>query len=70
MNRYFVIADESDNVMIGYADTLEEAKKIIEEDAAEYAEMGYNMAYSIIKGERTKFNVVPRLEFNFVEEEE
>lgn len=69
MNRYFVIA-ESDNTMIGYADTLEEAKKIIEEDAAQYAEMGYNMAYSIIKGERTKFNVVPRLEFNFVEEEE
>lgn len=70
MNRYFVIADESDNVMIGSVDTLEEAKEIIKEDAAQYAEMGYNMAYSIIKGERTKFNVVPRLEFNFVEEEE
>lgn len=69
MNRYFVIA-ESDNTMIGYADTLEEAKKIIEEDAAQYAEMEYSMTYSIIKGECTKFNVVPRLEFNFVEEEE
>lgn len=70
MNRYFVVADDTDNTMIGSADTLEEAKEIIKEDAAQYAEMGYNMAYSIIKGERIKFNVVPRLEFNFVEEEE
>lgn len=45
--------------MIGFAPTIEEAKKIITEDAAQYASPDCSMTYSIIKGKCTKYNVTP-----------
>ena len=70
MNRYFVIANDSDNVMIGMAETLEDAKKVIEKDAAQYFEYNYDMIYSIIEGKLTEYDVTPRCEFDIAEKEQ
>lgn len=67
---YYVIADDTDCSMIGSAPTLKEAKKLITKDAAQYADPDCSMNYSIIKGERTRYNVTPYFKFNFEKEEE
>lgn len=67
---YYVIADDTDNAMIGSAPTLKEAKEIIKEDARHFADAGCTMNCSIIKGERTPYYVTPRFEFGFEERED
>nr|DAF55248.1 MAG TPA: hypothetical protein [Siphoviridae sp. ctZHD14] len=66
---YYVIADDLDCPLIGFASTLKEAKKIISEDAAQFAEVGCSMNYSIIKGERITYDVTPHFKFDFEERE-
>lgn len=67
---YYVIADDSDNSMIGSASTLEEAKEIITEDASQFADPDCSMNYSVIKGECIPYCVLPRFEFDFEERED
>lgn len=66
---YYVIADDTDNAMIGSAPTLKEAKEIIAEDARQFADPDFSMNYSIIKGERIPYYVTPHFEFDFEERE-
>ena len=64
---YYVIADDFDCPLIGFASSLKEAKRIISEDAKQFAEVDCSMKYSIIKGERITYDVTPYFEFNFEE---
>ena len=64
---YYVIADELDCPLIGFASSLKEAKKIISEDAKQFAEIDCSMTYSIIKGERITYDVTPHFKFDFEE---
>lgn len=67
---YYVVADDNDDYMIDSASTLKEAKEIITEDARQFADADCVMNYSIIKGERIPYYVMPRFEFDFEERED